>query len=263
MFFAILFFGFRLTNTSCLTLFTGFSPGVPPKMKRGIIEENKHEQPAGTVYEMQQWNWLWGKLSFQMNFSFFFLMALTSKQSLTNPINLRNIWPVMSILFVLPRKPNLNAKKQKLVVCLKPRANALDLSTVQALNMLSSTSWAHLNTLLRAAERCWVKFETGQTFFSTRLNISFVSRSSMCDSTKSSVFAKQRSTCWAHARPVPSVSKDSQQWFNMSLCEIVGLLNMLSHFWGHLNISLNNTSTNTQHVKSLYSGQIQCICTQP
>ena len=38
----------------------------------------------------------------------------------------------------------------------KLRANALDLSTVQALNMLSSTSWAHLNTLLRGVERCWV-----------------------------------------------------------------------------------------------------------
>ena len=31
----------------CLTLFSGFSPRVPPKMKRGIIEENEHEQPAG------------------------------------------------------------------------------------------------------------------------------------------------------------------------------------------------------------------------
>ena len=35
---------------------------------------------------------------------------------------------------------------------LKPHANALDLSTVQALNMLSSTSWAHLNTLLSLVE---------------------------------------------------------------------------------------------------------------
>ena len=31
----------------CLTLFSGFSPRVPPKMKRGMIEENEHEQPAG------------------------------------------------------------------------------------------------------------------------------------------------------------------------------------------------------------------------
>ena len=39
-----------------------------------------------------------------------------------------------------------------------------------------------------------------------------------------------------HAEPtlgaVPSVSKDSQPWFNMSLCEIFGMLNMLSHRWG-------------------------------
>ena len=30
----------------------------------------------------------------------------------------------------------------------------------------------------------------------------------------------------------------------------------------HLNTALNNTSTNAQHVESLYSGQIQCICTR-
>ena len=44
----------------------------------------------------------------------------------------------------------------KPLITVKQRANALDLSTVQALNMLSSTSWAHLNTLLRGVERCWV-----------------------------------------------------------------------------------------------------------
>ena len=38
----------------------------------------------------------------------------------------------------------------------KLRANAMDLSTVQAVNLLSSKSWAHLNTLLRGVERCWV-----------------------------------------------------------------------------------------------------------
>ena len=50
--------------------------------------------------------------------------------------------------------------------------------------------------------------------------------------------------------------------FNMSLCEIFGMLNMLSHCWGHLNTPLDNTSTNNQHVESLSSGQIQCICTR-
>ena len=52
---------------------------------------------------------------------------------------------------------------------------------------------------------------------------------------------------------------DSQPWFNMSFC---GMHNMLSHCYGHLNTPLNNTSTNTQLVESLYSGQIQCICTR-
>ena len=76
----------------------------------------------------------------------------------------------MSILFVLPRKPNLNAKKQKLVVCLKPLANALDLSSVQALNILSSTSWSHLNTLLRGVERCWVLLSQIWTWSNFSLN---------------------------------------------------------------------------------------------
>ena len=190
--------------------------------------------------------------------------------------------------------------------------------------MLSSTSWAHLNTPLRAVESCLVKF---QTFRTTRLNISFVSRSSRRGSTKSSAFAQQRPTCWAHARAVPSVHKtchgsfasfpcslecprswalslcccsilycfyaeshscfttsfilpfcphqwvrllevqpsifvfwgdeytsDSQPWFNISLCEIFGMLNMSSHCWGHLNTPLDNTSTNTQHGKNWNSG---------
>ena len=123
--------------------------------------------------------------------------------------------------------------------------------------------WTPCWEVSSGVESCCVKFETGQTFRSTRLNISFVSRSSMCGSTKSSAFAQQRSTSWAHARAVPSVSKDSQPRFSMSLYEIFGLLNMLSHCWGHLNTELNNTSTSTQHVESLHSGQIQCICTQP
>ena len=163
------------------------------------------------------------------------------------------------------RKKWLSASEQlKMIDLLKHRANKLYLSPAgQALNMLSSTSWAHLNTLLRGVESCWVKSEAGQTFRSRRLNISFVSRSFMCGSTKSSAFAQQRSACLAHARAVPSVSKDSQPWFNIRLCEIFGLLNMLSHCWGHLNTALNSTSTNTQHVETLYSGQIQCICTQP
>ena len=154
----------------------------------------------------------------------------------------------------------------------------------------------------------------------------------MCGSTKSSTFVQQRSTCWAHACTVPSVSKnchgslasfpcslqcprswalslcccsilycfyakstllfyhivfslfvlinefaykkwsllfwgdeytsDSQPWFNMRICKILRMLNMLSHCWGHLKNSLDNTPTNTQHVESLYSEQIQCICTR-
>ena len=45
-------------------------------MKRGIIEENKHEQPAGTVYAAMKLVVreiiMVLSISFQMNFSFFF-----------------------------------------------------------------------------------------------------------------------------------------------------------------------------------------------
>ena len=75
---------------------------------------------------------------------------------------------------------------------LKQSAIALDLSTVQPLNM---------NTLLRGVESCWVKFETGQTFAQHGSTFPL-----LCGSTKSSAFAQQSSTCWAHARAVSSVS---------------------------------------------------------
>ena len=48
---------------------------------------------------------------------FFLLMALTSQQSLINPRNLRDLWLVMSILFVLARGHYLMQKEKKLVVC--------------------------------------------------------------------------------------------------------------------------------------------------
>ena len=68
-----------------------------------------------------------------------------------------------------------------------------------------STSWAQQVEriwtpcweVLSGDESCWFKFETGQTFSSTPLNILLVSRSSMRGSTKSSAFAQQRSICWA------------------------------------------------------------------
>ena len=45
---------FLWDNTFCLTLSVDFSPRVPPETKRGRIEKNESEQPAGTVHEMQQ-----------------------------------------------------------------------------------------------------------------------------------------------------------------------------------------------------------------
>ena len=105
----------------------------------------------------------------------------------------------------------------------------------------------------------------GSIFFSksSAFDVELTQNSEMCSSEEEVDFsAQQRSTwTWAQARAVPSVSKDSQPWWiNMSLCEIFGLLNMLSHCWGHLNTALIGQhlfggifqNSNTQHVKNFF-----------
>ena len=63
-----------------------------------------------------------------MNFSTFLLMAFTSQQSLINPMNLRDIRLVMSVLFVLARIHSLMKKNKKFVVCFScPMRNAYEL----------------------------------------------------------------------------------------------------------------------------------------
>ena len=49
---------------------------------------------------------------FKGMFSLIFLMALSSYQTLINPMNLRDIWLVMSILFVLARRLNLMKRRE-------------------------------------------------------------------------------------------------------------------------------------------------------
>ena len=48
-----------------------------------------------------------------MKFSTFLLMALTSQQSLINPMNLRDVRLVMSVLFMLARIHSLIQKIEK------------------------------------------------------------------------------------------------------------------------------------------------------
>ena len=60
-----------------------------------------------------------------------------------------------------------DSEQLKMIDLLKHRANPLVLSPTQALNMLSSTSWAHSGTpcweVSSGVETYWEKFETGQT----------------------------------------------------------------------------------------------------
>ena len=66
-----------------------------------------------------------------------------------------------------------DSEQLKMIDLLKHRANPLVLSPTQALNMLSSTSWAHSRTpcweVSSGVETCWEKFETGQTGQTTEL----------------------------------------------------------------------------------------------
>ena len=163
------------------------------------------------------------------------------------------------------RKKWLSDSEQlKMIDILNHRANPLILSPAQALNMLSSTSWAHSGTpcweVSSGVETYWEKFETGQTTELTHF-LCFAVIHVLLNKVEC-IYTATLNMLSPRTRSAQRILR-SQPWFNMSPCEIFGLLNMLSHCWGHLKTTLNNTSTNIQHVESLYSGQIQCICTQP
>ena len=111
-----------LFNASCLTLSLGSSPHVPSKRKAGINEKNESEQLAGTVHEYSSeisWQGNDNDYHFKGTATLIFLMALFSSQSFINLINLRDLWLVMSFLFVLAGRLDLVKKKRKLVVLVR------------------------------------------------------------------------------------------------------------------------------------------------
>ena len=71
--------------------------------------------------------------------------------------------------------------------------------------------WTLRWEVLSDVESCWVKFETGQTFSSTRLNIFFVSRSSMRSSTKSSAL-NMLSPTHAQCPAYPKIFSHDSTW---------------------------------------------------
>ena len=54
---------------------------------------------------------------FKGSFPVFLMMALTSQQSLINPMTLKDVWLMISLLFVLTGRHTLTQIKQKLIVC--------------------------------------------------------------------------------------------------------------------------------------------------
>ena len=56
-------------------------------------------------------------ITFKRSFPVFLMMALTSQQSLVNPMILRDVWLTISLLFVLTRRHTLTQIRQNLIVC--------------------------------------------------------------------------------------------------------------------------------------------------
>ena len=88
-----------------------------------------------------------------------------------------------------------------------------------------------LSAFENAVERCWVLLSQIWNWSNFSLNtaqdfLRFVVIHVWLNKV-ASAFAQQRSTCYQHVEStlgaVPSVSKDSQPWFNISLCEIFGI----------------------------------------
>ena len=77
------------------------------------------------------------------------------------------------------------------------------------------------------------------------------------DSTWAFLKSSECSTCWVIVKWYMKCWSDI---WNVITAMIIAHL-MLSHCWGLLNTPLNNNSTNNRHVESLYSGEIQCMCT--
>ena len=161
------------------------------------------------------------------------------------------------------RKKWLSDSEQlKMIDILKHRANPLVLSTAQALNKLN----AFRNTLLRGVERCWDllrKIWNWSNWSNNRANTFPLFRGHPCVARQSRVHlhsnAQRVEPTHAQCPAYPSLSAMIQHepLWNLRIAQHVESL--LRSF----DTALNNTSTNTQYVESLYSGQFQCICTQP
>ena len=106
-----------------MTLSLGSSPHVLSKRKAGINEKNESEQLSGTVHECSNeisWQGNDNDYHFKGTVTLIFLMTLFSSQSFINLINLRDLWLVMSILFVLAGRLNPMKKRESWFVLVVP-----------------------------------------------------------------------------------------------------------------------------------------------
>ena len=91
---------------------------------------------------------------------------------------------------------------------LKPRANGRNIVGQQLPTLLDVTCCVRLHTLLHVVGCCCAKFETGQTFKPTSLNISFVPWSPKRSATMLDPFVLLFQHCWGHAGSLCKVYKD-------------------------------------------------------
>ena len=114
--------------------------------------------------------------------------------------------------------------------------------------------------LLDAVACCCAKFESGQTFQATTLNISFVLWSPKHSTTMLDLFAQLFQHCWGHARSLRMVSK--VLWV-VSFPGYTAGPNIVGSCCTHLHSTANTHTTTPNIVGATMLGVVASVCTQP
>ena len=114
--------------------------------------------------------------------------------------------------------------------------------------------------LLDVVAWCCTKFETGQTFQPTTLNISFVPWSLKCSATMLDSFAQLFQHCWGHARSLRMVYKDL--WV-VSFPRCTASPNIVRFCCICLHTTANTHATTPDIVGATMLGVVGSVCKQP
>ena len=113
--------------------------------------------------------------------------------------------------------------------------------------------------LLNVVACCCAKFETGQTFQPTTLNISFVPWSPKRSATMLDPFAQLFRHCWGHARSLRLVYKDL---WTVSFPRCTAGPNIVGSFCIRLHTTANMYAITPNIVSATMLGVVASVCTQ-